>query len=80
MLHALAERDGFFLERGRSLPAVDEDATWDFTPTVEPGDRLVAGDTINVSGALDGAGKYALTKVVHKWSRRGYVNEFEETQ
>lgn len=41
--------------------------------------RLVAGDTINVSGALDGAGKYALTKVVHKWSRRGYVNEFEGT-
>jgi len=41
--------------------------------------RLVAGDTINVEGELDGRGKYALTKVIHKWNRRGYVNEFEGT-
>jgi len=41
--------------------------------------HLLAGDTVQVQGELDGAGKYALTKVVHKWTRRGYVNEFEGT-
>ncbi len=45
-LHALAEQDGFFLKRGHAVPPVDTQKTWDFTPTVAVGDRLVAGDTL----------------------------------
>ncbi len=41
----LAEKCGFFLERGVYLnPIPDRD--WDFTPTVAAGDKVVAGDTI----------------------------------
>jgi len=41
----LAEKCGFFLERGVYLnPIPDRD--WEFTPCVSAGDRVVAGDTI----------------------------------
>ena len=42
-LPALAEKYGFFLERGRYLPVLDHERPWTFTPTVAPGDRLRAG-------------------------------------
>ncbi|MBQ9826859.1 MAG: V-type ATP synthase subunit A [Firmicutes bacterium] len=44
-LPKLAEKCGFFLERGVYLdPIPDKD--WEFTPEVQPGDSVVAGDTI----------------------------------
>ncbi len=44
-LPKLAEKCGFFLERGVYLdPIPDKD--WEFTPAVQPGDSVVAGDTI----------------------------------
>ena len=44
-LPQLAEKCGFFLERGVSLDAIP-DKDWQFTPTVKPGDSVAAGDTI----------------------------------
>lgn len=48
-LDALAEKSGFFLERGVYLPALDRKAQWDFTPKARVGDRLCAGDTIGTT-------------------------------
>lgn len=45
-LNKLAEKSGFFLERGIYLAPIDETVKWDFTPTAEPGCKLVAGDKI----------------------------------
>ena len=45
-LPGLAERDGFFLKRGTSLPALPRDVKWTFTPVAKPGDRVRAGDTL----------------------------------
>jgi V/A-type H+/Na+-transporting ATPase subunit A len=45
-LHQLAERDGFFLKRGSTVPALREDDKWDFTPTVDAGVRVNAGSVI----------------------------------
>ncbi len=45
-LPALALESGAFLERGASLPALDAARRWAFTPTVEAGARVRAGDTL----------------------------------
>ncbi|MBR0138964.1 MAG: V-type ATP synthase subunit A [Firmicutes bacterium] len=44
-LPELAEKCGFFLERGEYLDPIP-DKEWEFTPAVEPGDHVEAGDTI----------------------------------
>ncbi|TWU08807.1 V-type sodium ATPase catalytic subunit A [Symmachiella macrocystis] len=45
-LHQLAERDGFFLHRGSTVPALPVDTQWTFEPSCSEGDRLFAGDVI----------------------------------
>lgn len=45
-LNKLAEKSGFFLERGIYLDALDYDSQWAFTPTAAVGDKLRAGDSI----------------------------------
>lgn len=40
---------------------------------------VTAGNLITVSGLLDAAGTYGVTKVVHHWSQLGYHNEFWAT-
>jgi len=45
-LHALAERDGFFLQRGAVLPALDELKRWPFTPALKEGEVVEAGDVL----------------------------------
>lgn len=45
-LPELAEQCGFFLQRGKYLPALPRDKKWAFTPVAKVGDVLVAGDTI----------------------------------
>lgn len=45
-LPAIADVHGFFLPRGVRLPALDRDAQWEFTPQVEPGSTVMAGDTL----------------------------------
>ena len=45
-LNKLAEKSGFFLERGVYLDALDYETQWEFTPTAAPGDKLRAGDRI----------------------------------
>ncbi|TWU32464.1 V-type ATP synthase subunit A [Novipirellula artificiosorum] len=45
-LAELAQLDGFFLKRGRDLPALHASTTWDFTPACRVGDLLVAGQTL----------------------------------
>ncbi|MFA7183336.1 MAG: V-type ATP synthase subunit A [Victivallales bacterium] len=45
-LNALAEKSGFFLQRGVYLPALDYESEWEFTPLAKVGDKLVAGDRL----------------------------------
>ncbi|HHX77209.1 MAG TPA: V-type ATP synthase subunit A, partial [Firmicutes bacterium] len=45
-LPKLAEQCGFFLERGIYLSALDRTKKWEFTPVVEPGTKVEAGDQI----------------------------------
>ncbi len=47
-LPELAEQAGFFLERGIYLNALDREKAWQFTPKVEVGDVVSAGDTLGV--------------------------------
>ena len=43
-LNELAEKSGFFLERGVYLDALDLKSTWDFTPLMKEGDTVRAGE------------------------------------
>ncbi|MCK4563292.1 MAG: V-type ATP synthase subunit A, partial [Verrucomicrobia bacterium] len=45
-LPALAEECGFFLQRGKYLKALPRDTQWAYTPKLNVGDTVVAGDTI----------------------------------
>jgi V/A-type H+-transporting ATPase subunit A len=45
-LPQLAQQCGFFLQRGTYLDALDRQATWAFTPTAKPGDRVTAGEKL----------------------------------
>lgn len=45
-LRLLAERSGYFLERGVYLDPLDTEKKWVFTPLVHPGDRVMAGDPL----------------------------------
>ena len=45
-LKLLAEHSGFFLQRGVYLRALDREIKWDFTPVIEAGATVVAGDRI----------------------------------
>ena len=45
-LGKLAEKAGFFLERGVYMPALDYEKEWAFTPGANIGDKLSAGDKV----------------------------------
>lgn len=45
-LNKLAEKSGFFLERGLYLDALDFDSVWHFTPAAEAGAVLRASDSV----------------------------------
>ncbi|MFC1453210.1 V-type ATP synthase subunit A [Verrucomicrobiota bacterium] len=45
-LPQLAEKCGFFLQRGTYLEALPRDTKWDFTPRVRPGDAVTAGERL----------------------------------
>ena len=45
-LPALAEKCGFFLERGVYLSALDERRVWEFTPTAAAGSTVTRADTL----------------------------------
>ena len=45
-LPQLAEKCGFFLERGVYLEPLPPEKEWAFTPAVKPGDKVVRADTI----------------------------------
>ncbi len=45
-LPRLAEKCGFFLQRGVYLDALPRDTKWDFTPKARQGDVLTAGETL----------------------------------
>lgn len=42
----LAEECGFFLQRGKYLPALPRDRKWSFIPTAKAGDTVTGGDTL----------------------------------
>jgi V/A-type H+-transporting ATPase subunit A len=45
-LPEIARQCGFFLQRGVYIRALSDTRVWDFTPLVQPGDRVRAGDKI----------------------------------
>jgi len=45
-LTTLAQRDGFFLQRGQDLYPLDTSCLWNFTPLVKVGDRIRAGQVL----------------------------------
>lgn len=45
-LPQLAEKCGFFLQRGTYLQALNRETQWVFTPTAKVGDRLTAGESL----------------------------------
>jgi V/A-type H+-transporting ATPase subunit A len=45
-LDVLEDRMGAFLDRGVDAPGIDMDEEWEFTPTVEEGDTVEAGDIV----------------------------------
>ena len=45
-LPLVAEKAGWFLERGVYVDALDKSAKWEWTPTVKAGDKLQRGDSI----------------------------------
>ena len=45
-LNKLAEKSGFFLQRGLFMNALDYERQWEFTPLAKIGDRLTAGSYI----------------------------------
>ena len=45
-LQAIKEQSGDYINRGISVPGLDPDKKWDFTPVVEQGADLVEGDII----------------------------------
>ena len=45
-LPQLAEQCGFFLQRGKYLKALPRDKKWAFTPSVNVGDKVSAGDSL----------------------------------
>lgn len=45
-LPQLAEKCGFFLDRGVYLPALNENTLWEFTPGVKVGDTVKRADTL----------------------------------
>lgn len=45
-LNELAEKYGFFMERGALVDSLDRDRSWDFEPNVVPGDKVEAGDPL----------------------------------
>lgn len=42
----LAEECGFFLARGKYLPALPRNVKWSFTPVAKVGDKVTGGDTL----------------------------------
>jgi len=45
-LPLLAKESGFFLKRGIYLKALAEDAAWEFTPLIKPGDKIRPGEKL----------------------------------
>ena len=45
-LPELAERHGFFLQRGKYVQALPRNRKWAFTPVAKPGDEVRAGDAL----------------------------------
>ena len=45
-LPLVAEKAGFFLERGVVVDALPRDKKWDWTPSVKAGDKVLRGDSI----------------------------------
>ncbi|MEO8367736.1 MAG: phage baseplate assembly protein V [Candidatus Solibacter sp.] len=39
-------------------------------------EQVKPGNTVEISGVLDARGTYGVTRVVHRWTKQGYTNEF----
>ena len=45
-LEKIVEKVGAFITRGVEVPALDHEKKWEFTPTVQVGDKVIGGDVI----------------------------------
>ncbi len=79
-LDALAEKSGFFLQRGLYLSALDHEREWDFTPTAKKGDTVAAGDKLGwvpegvyehaIMAPFDLKGRWVVEKIEGKGKRK----------
>ena len=47
-LDVMSTQQGAWLTRGVSIPAISRDRRWEFTPLVQPGDKVCGGDSLGV--------------------------------
>jgi len=72
-LNELAEKSGFFLQRGVYLPALDYETEWEFTPAAKVGDKVLAGERFGhvmegifkhyIMAAFDLPGEWEITEI-----------------
>ena len=77
-LPELAEKCGFFLERGVYLPALDKELKWEFTPEVKVGDEIKGGYSLGfvpegiirhkIMAPFQISGGYKIVKIASKGS------------
>lgn len=89
-LPQLAEKCGFFLERGIYLNALNDKALWDFVPQAKVGDSVVAGDSLGMvkEGVFDhrimvpfsfqGTGKIKTIKPAGKYTIKEIMAQVED--
>lgn len=39
-------------------------------------EQVKSGNTVEITGVLDAQGTYGVTRVIHRWTKQGYTNEF----
>jgi V/A-type H+-transporting ATPase subunit A len=47
-LERIRDKSGDYISRGIQVPALERDVQWAFTPTVSPGDSVIAGDVLGI--------------------------------
>ncbi|HVW76482.1 MAG TPA: phage baseplate assembly protein V [Alloacidobacterium sp.] len=61
--------------------SLQHEAEWSIGSRLQCGgvsrcEELAPGQSVQVSGVLDGEGKYNIVRVAHQWSPEGYTNQF----
>jgi len=73
-LDLIKQKAGDYLTRGITVPAIDKDKKWDFTPAVKTGDKLSEGDIIGTIPET----KVIVNKVMVPPGMQGTVERIED--